>query len=190
MTNLKAMICAAVLSCMPAFATAGTIDLAGLGYELDTSYTETVTGINVIVDATGLAAFDGTGSAAVSSFDENDASAYSFILSSGLLGTDLSKTGGTVLAAMDGSIQVLFESISVAASGSIYDGAAVLVTLINSEIGYDETTGLLENTTGFAQGSARFDALSLIAPVPLPASLPLLFVAAGGLVMVRRRKTQ
>lgn len=53
---------------------------------------------------------------------------------------------------------------------------------------YNEGTGVLQSYDDYAYGSYTLDSLvvSEVAPIPLPASLPLILAALGGLAGLRQ----
>lgn len=195
MSFMKSAIFAVAAASIPAWASAATIDIEAAGYELAASADKQVT---ITADGFGfdgasltgvdLFAFDGTTVSGFSSFDVTSAAQYSVAFSSDSFGTDLaSSTAGADVALMDGSISVLFESFT--GSGVFAGVDALLVTYTNANLTLNATGSF--DTFFDAQGDVstlRVQGLSDIAPVPLPAGLPLLIGGLACFGFMRRKR--
>lgn len=133
--------------------------------------------------ASGVAAAGDLFVTVLVSFDESDPSGtataglFSFDDDGGFLDGDLVKAG------FDGDLlQILFGNLSGSAAAAFGKFALLELVFVDPFPGIDPLGNLEDGTIYLVSGT-----ISSATPIPLPAALPLLGAALGGLVLLRRR---
>lgn len=198
MSYVRSVIAAVAVSSLPAWASAATIDIDAAGYELASGSDKTVsiTGDGFGIEGgsfdpfVGLTVFDGGTLTAFSSFDVTSASQYVLGFVSDAFSTDTATAlvGATDVSLMDGAIEVLFENFT---GTGVYAGVdALLVTYANANLTTDASGGLVDFSDDAGDTSTlRVQGLNDVAPIPLPAGLPLMLGGLACFAWIGRRKS-
>lgn len=196
MSYVRSAIVAVAVSSLPVWASAAPIDINAAGYELavGSDTTMTLTGDGLGFDGASLGAgiffaVDAATFSSLSSFDVMSAADYALAFDGDgdFIYEASASFGATEVSLMDGVIEVLFESFTGA---GVYAGVdALLVTYSNANL-----TNAANAYAGFfadAQGDTstlRVQGLNDIAPIPLPAGLPLMIGGLACFAWMRRSK--
>jgi len=199
MSYVRSVIAAVAVSSLPAWASAATIDIDAAGYELASGSDKSVsitadglgfTGGSSFASGVGFTAFDAPTFSVFSAFDVTSAGDYSLAFAADSLFADTANAsfGAVEVSLMDGAIEVLFENFT---GTGVYAGVdALLVTYANANLTTDASGGLVDFVDLQEDTSTlRVQGLNEVAPIPLPAGLPLMLGGLACFAWFGRRKS-
>lgn len=188
MFKAKALLAAATLLLSPLAANAASINLGDYGYNAltgaETPIASDTGNVLFILGPINLNAIGNNSTVNVTwgSADLNAASSIDLLVSG--MGVLTDTVGATAVEFLSDSIEVLFENLSGSGAFAGNDGGAVLVTI--------DAPGFNPLLPIYTASSSNFEVFALtesaIAPIPLPAGLPLVATGLLGLGLLGRRR--